>query len=75
MAHLTVRSMPPPTGASLVNLTNLERGLLTDLERHAVPAASLAIMKDGRLIAARGYGFTITTDASRRRDGVTYVGF
>ncbi|MBI3416307.1 MAG: serine hydrolase [Verrucomicrobia bacterium] len=57
VARLTVRDWSQPTGASFTNLSALEKGLQTLMRTHAVPGASLAIMKDGRLILARGYGY------------------
>jgi CubicO group peptidase (beta-lactamase class C family) len=57
VARLTVRDWPQPTGVSFTNLTALESSLKNVLRQHDVPGASLAIMKDGRLILARGYGY------------------
>jgi CubicO group peptidase (beta-lactamase class C family) len=57
VARLTVRDWPQPTEVSLTNLASLESNLKSVLRQHDVPGASLAIMKDGRLILARGYGY------------------
>ncbi len=57
VAKITIKTMPPATGVSFVNLTNLEKSITSMMLDHQVPAASLAVMKDGRLVAARCYGY------------------
>ncbi|MDB6039297.1 MAG: beta-lactamase [Verrucomicrobiales bacterium] len=57
VARLTVRDWPQPTGVSFTNLSRLETNLHNIMRTNAVPGVSLAVMKDGRLILARGFGY------------------
>ena len=58
----TVVTPPPPTtipasGTAVPELASFDR-VLTDLMRKwAIPGGALAVVKDGRLVLARGYGY------------------
>jgi CubicO group peptidase (beta-lactamase class C family) len=47
----------PATGAAVSSLAAFDQGMLALLKKYDVPGGSLAVMRDGRLILARGYGF------------------
>jgi N-acyl-D-amino-acid deacylase len=54
----------PPEGKRVMisgkagpDLEPVDRAMFTILQRHAVPGAALAIVKDGRLVYARGFGW------------------
>ena len=46
------------TGNALPGLTAFDRAVVTLLEKWKIPGASLAVAKDGRLVLARGYGYS-----------------
>lgn len=46
------------TGSALPGLAAFDRAVATLLERWNIPGASLAVAKDGRLVLARGYGYS-----------------
>lgn len=50
--RLAVTDRTDPTGATEI----LDRFMNTFIEAHAVPGAALAIVKDGRLVYAQGFG-------------------
>jgi len=57
------------TGYSSAELEAIDRELIAYLQQQEIPGASVAVVKDGKLIHARGYGFADpetgrTTDAS-----------
>ena len=45
------------TGYSSAELEAVDRAVMTYLQQQAIPGASVAVVKDGKLIHARGYGF------------------
>ena len=53
---------PPITGKAVPRLQHLDRLMLEILREYAIPGASLAIAKDGRLVFARGYGWADVED-------------
>jgi len=57
VARVMVRAWPEPTGPTIPELTRLDTALQNVMLANAVPGASLAVVKDGRLVLARGYGF------------------
>lgn len=48
----------PVTGTALQGLTAFDSAVISLLEKWKIPGASLAVAKDGRLILARGYGYS-----------------
>ncbi len=48
----------PATGAVSADLAVLDELMLKFLEEHDVPGASLAVAKDGKLVYARGFGYS-----------------
>ncbi len=48
----------PTTGKEAPGLEPLDRAVLTIMDRHGVPGASLAIALEGKLVFARGYGWS-----------------
>lgn len=57
VARVMVRAWPRPTGPTIPELARLDTNMQTVMQANAIPGASLAIVKDGRLVFARGYGF------------------
>ncbi|MFO1498685.1 MAG: serine hydrolase [Verrucomicrobiota bacterium] len=57
VARVMVRAWPHPTGPSIPELAQLDTNLQNVMLANAVPGASLAVVKDGRLVLSRGYGF------------------
>lgn len=57
VARVMVRAWPRPTGPTIPELARLDTNMQSVMLANAVPGASLAIVKDGRLVLARGYGF------------------
>lgn len=53
----TARAEIPVTGSALPGLEAFDEAVLSLLERWNIPGASLAVVKDGRLVLARGYGY------------------
>ncbi len=45
------------TGAAVPKMTALDDAMTSLLRKWEIPGGSLAVMKDGRLVFARGYGF------------------
>ena len=45
------------TGYSSSELEAIDRKVMDYLQQHSIPGASLAVVKDGKLIHARGYGY------------------
>ncbi|MGI8743044.1 MAG: serine hydrolase domain-containing protein [Bryobacteraceae bacterium] len=45
------------TGTAIPAYASLDQVILTAMTNSAIPGASLAVTKDGRLISARGYGY------------------
>lgn len=56
-AELLVRMWPQPTGPIIPELTRLDSDMQSVLTSHGIPGGSLAVVKDGRLVFARGYGW------------------
>jgi CubicO group peptidase (beta-lactamase class C family) len=52
-----VRRWPLPTGPRIPELARLDTNMQTVLLNHGIPGGSLAVVKDGRLVFARGYGW------------------
>lgn len=57
VARVIVRAWPQPTGPQFSQLASLDTFMRTTLLDRRVPGASLAVVKDGRLVFARGYGY------------------
>ncbi|MFO1500399.1 MAG: serine hydrolase [Verrucomicrobiota bacterium] len=55
--QVLVRSWPKPTGPRIPELARLDTNMQTVLLNHGIPGGSLAVVKDGRLVFARGYGW------------------
>lgn len=47
----------PTTGAFIPTLHSFDDTLVAFMKRHAIPGGALAVVQDGKLIYARGYGF------------------
>jgi N-acyl-D-amino-acid deacylase len=57
VAQVMVRSWPQPTGPRIPELARLDTNMQSILQTYAIPGASLAVVKDGRLVFTRGYGW------------------
>jgi hypothetical protein len=57
VARVIVRAWPQPTGPHIPELARLDTNMQTVMQANAVPGGSLAVVKDGRLVLARAYGF------------------
>ena len=57
VARVMVRAWPQPTGPIIPELARLDTNMQTVMLANGVPGASLAIVKDGKLVFARGYGY------------------
>jgi CubicO group peptidase (beta-lactamase class C family) len=57
MAQVLVRRWPEPTGPRIPELARLDTNMQTVLLNFGIPGGSLAVVKDGRLVFARGYGW------------------
>lgn len=51
-------------GLSSLELQDVDREVINYMDEHGIPGVSLAVMKDGRLIHVRGYGFADPEDQS-----------
>src|SRR5262249_2750598 len=59
------RALPlPVSGTAVPDLAPFDRAMLTYMKERGVRAGALAVMKDGRLLLQRGYGWS-TRDGSR----------
>lgn len=47
----------PVTGKAVPQLASFDEEMLAYMESHHIPGGSLAVLKDGKLILARGYGY------------------
>ncbi|MBI5705586.1 MAG: beta-lactamase family protein [Armatimonadetes bacterium] len=47
----------PVTGKTVPELAGFDEEMLAHMESHHIPGGSLAVLRDGKLIFARGYGF------------------
>ncbi|HEY7159438.1 MAG TPA: serine hydrolase domain-containing protein [Gemmataceae bacterium] len=47
----------PSTGKEVPGLQPLDEAVVTMMSRHGIPGAALAVVKDGKLVFARGYGW------------------
>jgi N-acyl-D-amino-acid deacylase len=47
----------PITGTTVAGMESADRAYLGFIKRHQIPGGSVAIMKDGRLVYARGFGW------------------
>lgn len=47
----------PTTGAADPNLVSFDQAVLRYMAQHGIPGGALAVVKDGRLVLARGYGY------------------
>src|SRR5688572_15776087 len=57
VAQVLVRRWPTPTGAGVSELAWLDTAMQSVFLNAAIPGGSLAVVKDGRLLFARGYGW------------------
>jgi N-acyl-D-amino-acid deacylase len=48
----------PTTGKEAKGLEPLDEGVIAIMRRHGIPGAALAIAKDGKLVLAKGYGWS-----------------
>jgi N-acyl-D-amino-acid deacylase len=65
------RRAPPVTGKAGPGLEKFDEVMLAVLEKHGIPGGALAIVKDGRLVLARGYGWgNLATGAPVTPDAV-----
>lgn len=57
----TARAQPaafPTTGKEAPGLESLDEAVTAIVKRHGIPGAALAVAKDGKLVFARGYGWS-----------------
>jgi CubicO group peptidase (beta-lactamase class C family) len=54
----SARADLPVTGTALPGLSPFDSAVITLLGKWKIPGASLAVAKDGRLVLARGYGYS-----------------
>lgn len=57
VARVMIRAWPAPTGPRIPELARLDTNMQVAMLNHTLPGGSLAVVKDGRLVFARGYGF------------------
>jgi CubicO group peptidase (beta-lactamase class C family) len=57
-ATLAARADQPVTGTALPGLSAFDSAVIALLSKWKLPGASLAVAKDGRLVLARGYGYS-----------------
>ncbi|CAG1769953.1 hypothetical protein BAC2_00701, partial [uncultured bacterium] len=57
VAQVMVRAWPQPTGPRIAELDRLDTNVQNVLQQYGIPGGSLAVVKDGRLVLARGYGW------------------
>lgn len=57
VAQVMVRSWPQPTGPRIPELARLDTNMQSVLLTYGIPGGLLAVVKDGRLVFARGYGW------------------
>ena len=57
VARVMVRAWPQPTGPHIAELAQLDMNMHTVMLNNALPGGSLAVVKDGRVVFARAYGF------------------
>ncbi|MHC1768796.1 MAG: serine hydrolase [Verrucomicrobiia bacterium] len=62
VGQVLVRSWPEPTGPRIPELARLDTNMQTVLLNRGIPGGSLAVVKDGRLVFARGYGWADVED-------------
>jgi N-acyl-D-amino-acid deacylase len=55
-AETTGRAAIPPTGQAVDSLAAYDKAMLQVMEKWSLPGGALAVVKDGRLVLARGYG-------------------
>ena len=48
----------PTTGKEAKGLEPLDEGVIAMVRRHGIPGAALAVAKDGKLVLAKGYGWS-----------------
>jgi CubicO group peptidase (beta-lactamase class C family) len=58
LSATTTRADLPVTGTALPGLSAFDTAVMGLLEKWKIPGASLAVAKDGRLVLARGYGYS-----------------
>lgn len=58
LATATARADLPVTGTALPGLSAFDSAVIALLTKWKIPGASLAVAKDGRLVLARGYGYS-----------------
>jgi N-acyl-D-amino-acid deacylase len=58
LATATARADQPITGSALPGLSPFDSAVISLLGKWKIPGASLAVAKDGRLVLARGYGYS-----------------
>lgn len=56
-AKLLVRGWPQPAGPYVVELERFDTDMQSVLQTRSIPGGSLVVVKDGRLVFARGYGW------------------
>ncbi len=56
-AGLASRAEIPSTGQAVAGMANVDAVMRAFMERWGVPGMAIAIVKDGRLVFARGYGY------------------
>src|SRR5689334_13475133 len=49
----------PTTGKEAPGLEPLDSAVMAMMSRHGIPGASMAVVKDGKLVFARGYGWAV----------------
>jgi N-acyl-D-amino-acid deacylase len=49
----------PTTGKEAPGLEPLDAAVMAMMSRHGIPGASMAVVKDGKLVFARGYGWAV----------------
>jgi CubicO group peptidase (beta-lactamase class C family) len=65
VARVMVRAWPDPTGPFIPELARLDMSMMNLMLSNSVPGGSLAVVKDGRLVLARGYGFAEVGSSQR----------
>lgn len=75
VARVMIRSWPEPTGPVVPEFARLETSIRSVMLGHALPGGSLAVVKDDRLVFARGYGFAeVENETPYRPDSICRAG-
>jgi CubicO group peptidase (beta-lactamase class C family) len=61
----------PISGVAVPGMALFDRTILDLMRKHDVPGGAVAVLRDGRLIYARGFGYADVEPSGRRRCGPT----